>query len=275
MSSIEFIKMHGLGNDFVIIDFRKQTVPLDLTTKIVKKIADRKTGVGCDQIIAIEATHNPEADIHMSIWNGGDGSKVEACGNATRCIAALCMNQQRTNHITIETIAGLYKCSQNKSSVNVDMGLAKKVSQHKNPFCQEMDMNIGPLQKGYYVNIGNPHLVFFVKDLYDGSLEKYGHHLEHHKNFPQKTNIELAQIINNDYIKVRVWERGVGITQACGTGACASLIAAHSMNLTNKEVDVELEGGILNVKWEKNGHIIMSGPTEKVFIGYFTSEFFQ
>ena len=227
MTTLSFMKMHGLGNDFVVLDARRQ--PLDLSVDQVRAIADRHTGVGCDQLIIVEPAKSERADVLMRIRNA-DGGEVEACGNATRCVATTVMEEKGTTHAIIETAVGLLDArAVNGGLVAVDMGLAN-LDWQDIPLAREMDtlhlgITNGPLQDPVAVNVGNPHAVFFVDDAEAVPLETIGPEVEHHELFPERINVEAAQVISAGELRVRVWERGVGITQACGTGACAALPA--------------------------------------------------
>jgi diaminopimelate epimerase len=269
MSGRTFIKMHGLGNDFVVIDARKE--PLILSDAQARAVADRKTGVGCDQFIVIEPPKNGTADAAMQIRNA-DGGEVEACGNATRCVAQLLMREQGKSRIAIDTVAGLLLAEDaGNGRVAVDFGPAR-LEWREIPLARAMDtlhldVTLGPLSDPVGVNIGNPHAVFFVPDAEAIDLKTLGPQLEHHPLFPERCNIEAATVLSPTRIRMRVWERGVGITRACGTGACATLVAAARRGLTERKADVILDGGTLEIEWTADSHVRMTGPVATSFSG--------
>ena len=269
MTTHPFMKMHGLGNDFVVLDARHQ--PLELSVDQVRAIADRHTGVGCDQLIIVELAKSDGADVLMRIRNA-DGGEVAACGNATRCVATTVMNEKGTTHAVIETAAGLLDATAvNGGLVSVDMGPAN-LDWRDIPLAREMDtahlgITVGPLTDPVAVNVGNPHAVFFVDDAGAVLLESFGPKVEHHELYPERTNVEVAQVLSPTEIRVRVWERGVGITQACGTGACATLVAASRRGLTDRAAKVHLDGGTLGIEWREDGHVLMTGPVATSFHG--------
>ena len=271
MSAIPFVKMHGLGNDFVVIDARRSPFPLDEAK--AHAIADRKTGIGCDQLIVMEPPHRAEADIFMRIHNA-DGGEVEACGNATRCIAALVMAERGGDRLVIETNAGLLEARPApRGRVSVDMGKALldwcDIPLARSQDTLHVDIALGPLADPVCSNIGNPHATFFVDDVMSVELEKLGPQLERHPLFPARANISVGQVVAPNRIRLRVWERGVGITRACGTGACAALVAAARRRLTGRKGEIVLDGGTLNIEWRENGHVVMTGPVATSFHGSF------
>ncbi|WP_020592958.1 diaminopimelate epimerase [Kiloniella laminariae] len=274
MNGRAFIKMHGLGNDFVVIDARQE--PFNPTEKQSRLIADRRFGIGCDQFIIIEPPVHQDADIFMRIRNA-DGGEVGACGNATRCIASLIMQEAESEHVTIETLAGLLHAKQShKNLVTVDMGPAR-LEWQEIPLTEERDtLNIGiklpPLKNPVGVNMGNPHAVFFVEDAEAIELDALGSRLEHHPLFPERANIGVAALIGKNHLRLRVFERGVGITSACGTGACAAAVAAARRGLTDREVQVDLDGGSLQINWLENGQVLMTGPVSIAFRGEIAPE---
>ena len=268
MGKLTFIKMHGLGNDFVVFDARIKNIKLDAST--VRAIADRRTGVGCDQLIVMEPAHSREADLFMRIYNS-DGSEVDACGNATRCIAAKVMDENATDQVTIETGAGLLDTKRKRTGITVNYGQAyddwKAIPLSREMNTLNVDLSEGILSDPVCVNIGNPHAVFFVDKLESVPLSKLGPKLETNALFPEHANIEAVQVMTRNHLKVRVWERGVGITQACGTGACAALIAACRRGYADRNAEVELAGGIILVEWNKDNQVLMTGPTATSFTG--------
>ncbi len=265
-----FIKMHGLGNDFVIFDGREDL--MHLKPDQIRKIANRRTGVGCDQLIVMEPPKNRAADVFMRIYNI-DGSEAEACGNATRCVARLVMDQTRANSIIIETIAGLLAIAdRGKEGITVDMGRIKTGWQEI-PLAREVDTLSVPLSEGglsnpVAINIGNPHAVFFVEDADKVNLETVGPRIETHAMFPAKINVEVAHVISRQHLRMRVWERGSGITMACGTAACATVAAAVLKGLADRVATVTLDGGDLTFVWrESDDHMLMTGPVAESFYG--------
>ena len=272
MTSRPFIKMHGLGNDFVVVDARREPFALDAAT--ARAIADRRLGVGCDQVIVLEPPANGAADVFMRVHNA-DGGEVGACGNATRCVAALVMEEAPVMEeaaCTIETLAGLLSAAPaGPGRIAVDMGPAR-CGWRDIPLAREMetlhlDLALGPLSGPTAVNVGNPHAVFFVEDGAAIDLAELGPRLEHHGLFPERANIGVVQVTGEDRLRLRVWERGVGLTQACGTGACAAAVAAHRRGLTGRAVEVLLDGGALSVAWRHDGHVLMTGPVATSFTG--------
>lgn len=268
MEQIPFIKMHGLGNDFVIIDGRSR-LP-DLSVAALRAVADRHRGVGYDQLIVMEPTEN-EADIFMRIYNS-DGSEAEACGNATRCVAHLLMEEANKNAVTIETRAGfLAGTTEDRQHIVIDMGLPK-LGWQDIPLSREEDtmhinLTVGPLSDPVGVSMGNPHAVFFVDDAEAVDLEKWGPIAETDPLFPKKANISVASKMKNGDIRLRVWERGVGITLACGSAACATMVAAHNRGLAGKAATLHLNGGALDMEIGNNGHVYMGGPIATSYRG--------
>lgn len=267
-----FLKMHGLGNDFVVLDQRR--APLTLTAALVRAIADRRRGVGCDQLVAIEPSSR--ADAFLRIHNA-DGGEVAACGNATRCVAALLMDETGSAAVTIETAAGLLLCeTEGDGLISVDMG-TPRFGWSEIPLARAMDTRHmdyraeGPggftLADPVGVNVGNPHAVFFVRDAAAVPLAELGPRIEHDPLFPERVNVEAAEILGPGRIRLRVWERGAGITQACGTGACATLAAACRLDLSPRRAEILLDGGPLTIEWRADDHLIMSGPVSLSFRG--------
>ena len=271
MPHIPFRKMHGLGNDFVVLDRRRDTVEIDAAT--ARALADRRTGIGCDQLILIEPAQDPAAQIFMRILNA-DGSEAEACGNGTRCIARLVADETGENRIRIETAAGLLDAELTPDgNIAVDMGPAR-TAWHEIPLAREMDtarvaLSLGPLIEPVCTNIGNPHATFFVPDAEAIDLAALGPRLEHDQLFPERANIGVATVLDRGRIRLRVWERGVGLTSACGTGACAALVAASRRGLTERRASVMLDGGALDINWREDGRVIMTGPAALAFEGTF------
>lgn len=266
--TIQFRKMHGLGNDFVIVQGGMNDAAL------VRRIADRRHGVGCDQVLTMEPAQKPEADLFMRIYNP-DGSEAQACGNGTRCVARLWMNDHGRDECVIETVAGLLYCrAADDNMVTVDMG-KPRLGWQDIPLAEERDtlhlgVMSGPLHDPVAVNMGNPHTVFFVDDVKAVDLAGLGPQVERHVLFPQRTNVEFAQIMAHDQMRLRVWERGTGITQACGSGACAAMVAAVRRGLTGRAAEIVLDGGSLFIEWRAaDDHVLMTGPAAFVFDGAF------
>ena len=267
MTGLSFIKMQGLGNDFVVLDGRRNAVALDPAW--LRAVADRRTGVGCDQIIVIEPADG--ADARIAVRNA-DGSLAEACGNGTRCVARLLMAETGRDRVVIDTDGGRLDCvAAGDGQITVDMGEARSGWQDI-PLAREADtlaLDLGEpgLGPAVGVNVGNPHAVFFVDDVEAVDLERLGPRLEHSILFPRRTNVEFAQVIDSGHIRLRVWERGAGITRACGTGACASAVAAARRGLTGRVAEVALDGGTLHIEWRDDGHVLMTGPAAESFRG--------
>jgi diaminopimelate epimerase len=272
-ASIPFRKMNGLGNDFVVLDARTQ--PLPLAAEDVRRIGDRKSGIGCDQIIVMEPSQ--KADLFMRIFNA-DGSEVDACGNATRCIALIAAEETGRSDISVETNAGLLKAKVGGAeSITIDMG-KPRFGWADIPLAEPfedttgIELQIGPidapvLHTPSVVNVGNPHAIFWVDDVDAHDLGRSGPLLENHPIFPERANISIAQITSRDSLKLRTWERGAGLTRACGTAACAAAVAAARKGLTERQVAVQLPGGTLHIDWDQNDHINMRGPAELEFEG--------
>lgn len=267
--------MNGLGNDFAVLDARPNALPL--TVAQARAIADRETGVGCDQVIAIEPSP-AGADAFMRIWNH-DGGEVEACGNAMRCVAAVLAQELGRPQVSIQTGADMLGAVVNgDGTVTVDMG-APKFGWQDIPLSEEfrdtryIELQVGPidapvLHSPSAVNVGNPHCIFWVDDLEAHDLAAVGPVLEHHPIFPERANITLAQVTASDAITIKVWERGAGLTRACGTAACATAVAAARKGLTGRNVTVTLPGGPLQLEWrETDDHILMTGPYELEYEG--------
>ncbi|WP_374653067.1 diaminopimelate epimerase [Dongia sp.] len=262
MRVVPFLKMHGLGNDFVVLDARGQK--LDLTPEQRRRLGDRHLGVGFDQMVTLENPVTPGADVFMRLHNA-DGSEARACGNATRCIAARIMGEKKNGHALIETVSGLLPAeSLGNGLIAVDMGPAgldwQQIPVAAPCDTLHMPVALGSLADPVGVNVGSSHAVFFVDDVDVVNLPVVGPQLENHSFFPMRANIEFAEIIAPDRIRMRVWERGAGITLACGSGACATLVAAARRGLTARKGEVIVDGGTLTIEWLENGHVRMTGP---------------
>ena len=272
MVSHPFVKMHGLGNDFVVLDARAR--PIDMSEAEARAIADRRTGVGCDQVIVIERSER--ADAFMRIRNA-DGGEVAACGNATRCVGAMIMAEAGNGSATIETLAGLLVTHQaGEGLISVDMGEPaldwKDIPLSRAMDTLHLDLSVGPasatvLSDPVAVGMGNPHAIFFTDDAETIDLATIGPMLEAHPLFPERANISVAQVKARDAIRLRVWERGAGVTNACGTAACAVLVAAHRRGLSGRAADIHLDGGILHAVWGEDNHVTMSGSVATSFSG--------
>jgi diaminopimelate epimerase len=277
---IPFLKMNGLGNDFMVVDARAGAVRP--APEVIRRLADRRTGVGFDQFITLERGRAP-ADIFMRIDNA-DGGEVEACGNATRCVGRLLMAESGRDSAAIETRGGLLfaRPASGTELIAVDMGVPK-FGWRDIPLAEEfrdtraIELQIGPIEAPVLhspsvVNVGNPHAIFWVDDVDAYDLGRFGPLLENHPIFPERANISLAQVTARDAIRVRTWERGVGLTRACGTAACATLVCAARTGRTDRAATITLPGGDLAVEWDARDHIWMTGPAELEFEGAFDPE---
>jgi len=273
--TLPFRKMNGLGNDFAVIDARASAVKL--TPDATRRLADRRNGVGCDQVIVLETSQR--GDAFMRILNA-DGSEVGACGNATRCVAGLISGELRRPRVTIETAAGLLAAQiQADGSVSVDMGTPRfdwrdiplaRDAGDASAIDYRIETPAGLLEGPSVVNVGNPHCIFWVEDLDAYDAAAIGPVVENDPLFPERVNVSFAQVLSHNAIRLRVWERGVGLTQACGSGACATGVAGARRGLTGREVSIELPGGTLGIKWrETDGHILMTGPWSLDYEGIF------
>jgi diaminopimelate epimerase len=265
---IKAFKMDALGNDFIIIDQRNQN--LDLRNDQIIKICDRKY-IGCDQLILIKK--NRKVDAGLEFYNS-DGSISGACGNGTRCVADLLAKENDKKEIILWTSGGMLKSKiLDNNLVETEIGISK-TNWNEIPLSENLDtknLNIKILDKnnkehigGTAVNVGNPHIVFFVDNIKDYNLEKIGPEIENHKFFPKKCNVTLAKVISNNLIKVKVWERGAGLTKACGTAACAAAVAGNIHRLTEKKVDVEFALGKLSISIDEKNSIYMKGPVSNI-----------
>jgi len=274
MAGVPFLKMHGLGNDFVVLDARTSAV--DLTPERRRAIADRRQGVGCDQLIVLEPPTERGADVLMRIYNP-DGGEAGACGNATRCVASVLMDERKVDHVTVQTIAGLLDSQMAGTGgdglpiISVDMGPAR-LDWRDIPVRDACDTNhmpvgLGPLQDPVGTNVGNPHATFFVDDVMAIPLSELGPKLEHDRFFPERANIGVAQLVGEGTLRLRVWERGAGLTLACGSGACAAVVAASRRGLVDRRADVTVDGGRLSIEWLRDDHVLMTGGVALAFKG--------
>jgi diaminopimelate epimerase len=267
LNGLPFLKMHGAGNDFVVLDGREDVV--SFTAGQAKWIADRRLGVGCDQIIVIEP--DPGADAFMRILNA-DGSESGACGNATRCVAALLAEETGQRRISIRTVSGLLTAAIiGPGLVEVDMG-EPRLAWDEIPLAAPTDtlhlkIALGPVEDPAACSMGNPHATFFVADLAHLPIETFGPLLERNKNFPERANIGFACVESPTQIRLRVWERGSGLTLACGSGACAALVNAHRRGLSDRRATLALDGGELTITWREDNHVLMKGPAVTAFAG--------
>ena len=260
---VEFTKMHGLGNDFVVLDAR--AAPIAMAPGLARALADRRTGIGCDQVIVL--VPSTSADLGMRIFNA-DGGEVESCGNAARAVTMLLGYPAR-----IETLGGMIAGEPEPGGATIDMGKPRFEWQDI-PLAYAMDTLALPvgwedLENPVAVNVGNPHVVFFVADCDAVDLERLGPQIEHDPLFPERINVNIATVSAPDRLKLRVWERGVGLTRACGTGACASAVAAIRRGLTGREVTIDLPGGALQIAWPMAGAVRMSGEASESYRGSF------
>jgi diaminopimelate epimerase len=268
MDSFEAYKMDGLGNDFIIFDKRKKSI--SLTKDQIIKISDRKN-IGCDQVILIDK--DKSNNILLEFYNS-DGSEISACGNGSRCVAYFLMKENNSKTITLKTKAGILYAELNSNNlVTINMG-QPKFEWDQIPLIKKMDnknlkVNINQVNGkeiigGFAVNIGNPHIVFFTKDLKLFNLNEIGPKLEKHNYFPEKCNVTLANRKDKKNIKIKVWERGAGLTRACGTAACAAAVSAAVLKLSDRCVDIEFSEGSLNIEWKKNDNIYMTGKVSEI-----------
>jgi len=262
-----FLKMHGLGNDFVVFDARNRT--LSLTPERARAIADRRLGIGCDQVIVIVPASNG-ADAAMRIYNA-DGGEVESCGNAARCVVRLLIDESGKRKAQLETDGGLLSGIDTGGVISIDMGVPQ-FDWRAIPMANEVDTNAFSIEAlasdAAAVSVGNPHCVLFVENAARAPVQVLGRAIEKHALFPERTNVEFVQVLSPDQLEMRVWERGVGQTRACGTGACAAMVAAHRRGLCGTRATVQLEGGSLTIEWAGgDAHIFMTGPTALSFRG--------
>jgi len=278
MTGLPFTKMHGLGNDFVVIDARrgKPAAGVEISAARAAAIADRRTGVGCDQFILIEDAPDGESHAFMRIRNA-DGGEVDACGNATRCIGAVLLDEIDGDEVRVRTGADLLTVRRaGYGLVTVDMGIPRG-DWDDIPLAAEadtlhLDLSCGPLSDPAAVSMGNPHATFFVDDIDSVPIALVGPELEHDPIFPERANIGVAQVLAPDRMRLRVWERGAGLTSACGTGACAAVVNANRRDLAGRRMVVVVDGGELLIDWREDrpgeqGRVFMTGPAATSFSG--------
>jgi len=273
---LRFSKMHGLGNDFMVVDLVTQHFAF--RPELVRQLSDRQFGIGFDQLLIVETPSNPDVDFRYRIFNA-DGSEVEQCGNGARCFARFVHDARLTakNPIKVETSSGIIELNiENDGEVLVNMGKARFSPQNlpfDAPAQQDQYTMDVPLNDGSYqatvgaVSMGNPHCVIQVDDVHSDLVNQLGPEIESHELFPKRVNAGFMQIKNRGEMDLRVYERGAGWTLACGTGACAAMVIAHKWGLVDDEVQVNLPGGALTISWDGEGDVIMKGPAERVFEG--------
>lgn len=270
-----FIKMHGLGNDFVILDHRDEDDAL--TPEKIQRLAHRRFGIGCDQLIVLEPPQNPQADVFMRIYNP-DGLEAGACGNASRCLGSLLADEFKRPGCTIETVSGLIITSKREDGlIEVNMG-EPRLDWQDIPLAKECDTLHLPIQKGVLsepvaVSMGNPHMVFFVRDVQGVDIYNLGKQLTTHELYPEQANVEFVEVIDRQTLRVRIYERGTGITLSCGTGASASVVAAQRRGLIDGFATVILDGGKLDISYEKT--VMITGPVGYAFQGTFNETLFE
>lgn len=265
---LPFAKMHGAGNDFVVIDSRNRAGGV-VTAGLARAIGDRHRGVGFDQLAELRASD--AADLDLDFWNA-DGSRAGACGNATRCVAARVMAELGRDKLRLRTARGLLLAELRNGQVWVNMGVPI-LDWREIPLARDVDIDHLPLPDApAAVGMGNPHCIHFVADADAAPVATRGPRVEHDPLFPEATNVEFASLMARDHLRLRVWERGTGITLACGSGACATAVAAHRRGLTGRRVRIDADGGRLDVDWREDG-VWLTGPVAHVFDGVFSPEF--
>ena len=268
MNKLVAYKMDGLGNDFIIFDKRKKSV--SLTKEQIIKISDRNS-IGCDQVIFIEKDENSNA--FLKFYNS-DGGEISACGNGSRCVAYLLMKENNNKKISLGTKVGILQAELNdKNLVSINMGEPNfewnKIPLSKKMDTQNLKIKINGIdgkeaRGGFSLSIGNPHVIFFVEDFNQFNLKEIGPKIENYSYFPEKCNVTLASIKNKNHVKVKVWERGVGLSKACGTAACATAVSGAVLKLSERCVDIEFVEGLLNIDWKKDNNIYMTGKVSEV-----------
>ena len=267
MNRLDAYKMDSLGNDFIIFDKRKKNISLSKSQII--KISDRNN-IGCDQVIFIN--NDKSSDVHLTFYNS-DGGEIAACGNGSRCVAYLLMKEKKTRKISLKTEGRILHAKLDNGLVCINMGqpnfnwqnipLIKKMN-NKNLKIKIKDNDGIETEGGFSLSVGNPHVVFFVNNLNKYDLNIIGPKIENHFFFPEKCNVTLAKVINKNRIKIKVWERGAGLTKACGTAACATIVSSYSLSLTDRSSSVEFKNGSLKMNWNEDNNIYMTGEVSKV-----------
>ena len=268
MNNLEAYKMDGLGNDFIIFDKRKKSI--SLTKDQIVKISDRNS-IGCDQVIFIDKDESNNA--FLKFYNS-DGGEISACGNGSRCVAYLLMKENNSKKISLRTKVGILQAELNdKNLVSINMGQPNfewnKIPLLKKMDNQNLEIKINSIDGkevvgGFSLSIGNPHVIFFVEDFNQFNLKEIGPKIENHSYFPEKCNVTLANIKNRKHVKVKVWERGAGLTKACGTAACAAAVSGAVLKLNERCIDIEFPEGLLNIDWKKDNNIYMTGKVSEV-----------
>ena len=268
MNKLDAYKMDGLGNDFIIFDKRKKSI--SLTKNQIIKISDRNN-IGCDQVIFIDADNSNNA--YLTFYNS-DGNEIKACGNGSRCVAYLLMKENNIKKISLKTKAGILPAElDNKNLVSINMG-QPNFKWKKIPLLKEMDnknlkikinsIDGKEITGGFSLSIGNPHVIFFVENINQFNIKDIGPKIENHEYFPEKCNVTLASIKNKKHMKVNVWERGAGLTKACGTAACAAAVSGAVLKLSERCVDIEFSDGLLNIDWKTDNNIYMTGKVSEI-----------
>ena len=268
MNNLEAYKMDGLGNDFIIFDKRKKSI--SLTKDQIVKISDRNS-IGCDQVIFIDKDESSNA--FLKFYNS-DGGEISACGNGSRCVAYLLMKENNSKKISLRTKVGILQAELNdKNLVSINMGQPNfewnKIPLLKKMDNQNLEIKIDSIDGkevigGFSLSIGNPHVIFFIEDLNQFNLKEIGPKIENHSYFPEKCNVTLANIKNRKHVKIKVWERGAGLTKACGTAACAAAVSGAVLKLNERCIDIEFPEGLLNIDWKKNNDVYMTGMVSEV-----------
>ncbi|MBV9556437.1 MAG: diaminopimelate epimerase [Pseudolabrys sp.] len=285
LANHSFVKMNGIGNEIVVVDLRKDGKPKPISEDEARAAATREGGAHYDQLMALYPPRTPGTDSFVRIYNN-DGSEAGACGNGMRCIASLVANENGKDALTFETQSGLLNCWKGPDGrFTVDMG-KPRFGWKEIPLAEEfrdtryIELQIGPvdapiLHSPSVVSMGNPHAIFWVDDVNAYELDKFGPLLENHPIFPERANITLAHIVSREHIVIRTWERGAGLTRACGSAACAAAVAAARLKRTGRNVRVTLPGGDLNIEWrESDDHVLMTGPVEFEREGTFAPSLF-
>jgi len=267
MQKLDAYKMDGLGNDFIIFDNRIKSI--SLTTEQIIKISDRNN-IGCDQVIFIDKDKNNDAN--LTFYNS-NGSVAGACGNGSRCVAYILMKEKKSQKVSLKTRGGILHAELNDNLVRLNIGspnfdwgkipLNKEID-YKNLKIKINNKNGKETTGGFALSVGNPHVVFFVDDLNEYEVKKIGPKIENHNYFPEKCNVTFAKVINTKHIKVKVWERGAGLTKACGTAACATAVASSVLKLTERNTNIEFSEGSLNIEWNQNNNIYMKGNVSEI-----------
>jgi len=282
LANQSFVKMNGIGNEIVVVDLRARASKIEPDEA---RAAASPQGAHYDQLMALYPPRTPGTDAYVRIYNN-DGSEAGACGNGMRCVASLVADETGKSALTFETSAGILNCWKDADGLfTVDMG-PPRFKWNEIPLAEEfrdtraIELQIGPIDKPVLhspsvVNMGNPHAIFWVDDVSAYDLARFGPLLENHPVFPERANITLAQIVSRDHIMVRTWERGAGLTRACGSAACAAAVAAARLKRTERKVKVTLPGGELTIEWrERDNHVLMTGPVEFEFTGTFDPALF-